>query len=201
VIPDRIEAGTYLLMGAVTRGEVTVVGAEEKHMESFLAHLRNSGAKVYIDKGRITVAQGKKYLPTPIITAPYPGFPTDLQAQWMVYMLTIPGISLIEETIFENRFMHVPELLRMGAVIRLKGSKAWVEGGKKLSGAEVMATDLRASVALVMAGLIAEGETWVLRLYHLERGYENLEGKLLSLGGKVSVEERDATHPLLQNIK
>ncbi len=199
VIADRIEVGTWLLAALATRGEVTVEGARPEDLGFVLQHLRAVGAEVDIDAAARSIAVragGLRTLqPQAVRTAPYPGFPTDLQAQWMSAMATIDGTTEISETIFENRFMHVPELLRMGADIRISGHQAVVHGGRPLSGAPVMATDLRASAGLVIAGLAARGRTDILRIYHLQRGYEALDAKLRALGADVEVYDREATVP------
>lgn len=198
--PDRIEAGTYLLAAAATRGKIRAVGLNPNHLQALLVKLRDSGVLLEIEKDSITLRIQDPLSPKDIATAPYPGFPTDLQAQWMAYMLTVPGVSTITETIFENRFMHVPELSRMGATIHLEGAHATVQGGKPLTGATVMATDLRASASLIIAGLCAHGTTEILRLYHLERGYEHLDEKLRNLGAEVEIFHRDATVPHLEEV-
>ncbi len=186
IIPDRIEAGTFAVAAAITRGDVLLTGAEPHHMEAILAKLRAAGVTVTIEAGGIRVRAGGDLSPVDITTQPHPGFPTDMQAQFMVLATVARGESVIKETIFENRFMHVPELGRMGADIHVDGRVAVIRGGKRpLSGAAVMATDLRASASLVLAGLVATGKTEVLRVYHLDRGYETLEKKLRGAGAKV----------------
>lgn len=188
VIGDRIEAGTYLVAGVATRGKVTVKGVHAEHLGSLLHKFEDMGIPVSCeDDFTITVNATKvdQLKPTEIITLPYPGYPTDLQAQMCALMVTTPGLSIITERIYPNRFMHVPELQRMGADIAMEGASAIIHGQRKLTGAPVMASDLRASAALIIAGLAAEGETWVQRLYHLDRGYEYLDSKLISLGAKV----------------
>jgi UDP-N-acetylglucosamine 1-carboxyvinyltransferase len=184
VIPDRIEVGTYLVAGAITGGDVTVEGAEPAHLEAFLAKLREAGVGVETAPGRIR-AFGPPTRPVDVVTAPYPGFPTDLQAQFMALQLRVDGRSTFTEKIYPARFMHAAELQRMGADIAVEGSVATVHGGKPLSGAPVMASDLRASAALILAALVAKGETWVQRLYHLDRGYERFEERLSQLGAAV----------------
>lgn len=194
VITDRIEVGTYLMAAAATRGRVTVEDAVAADLDAALAKLEAVGCRIDRDAQGVALdARNTQLRPADVRTSPFPGFPTDLQAQWMALMATVPGAAEIEETIFENRFMHVPELARMGADIRVRGNVALVRGGTQLSGAPVMATDLRASAGLVVAGLAAHGTTDVLRIYHLERGYENLCGKLRALGADVITYERDAT--------
>jgi UDP-N-acetylglucosamine 1-carboxyvinyltransferase len=186
IIPDRIEAGTLMLAGAITGGDVTVTGARPEHIEALIQKLREAGATVDVDGDRIRTRAPKRLKAVNVRTLPHPGFPTDLQAQMMALMTVSDGVSIITETVFESRFTHVAELARAGADIRLEGQNAIVSGVKSLSGAEVMATDLRASAGLVLAGLVAEGDTWVRRIYHLDRGYERLENKLAALGGNVS---------------
>ncbi len=184
IIPDRIEVGTYLVAGAITGGDVTVEGAEPAHLEAFLAKLREAGVGVETAPGRIR-AFGPPTRPVDVVTAPYPGFPTDLQAQFMALQLRVDGRSTFTEKIYPARFMHAAELQRMGADIAVEGAVATVHGGKPLSGAPVMASDLRASAALILAALVAKGETWVQRLYHLDRGYERFEERLSQLGAAV----------------
>ena len=185
VIPDRIEAATFAIAAAATNGEVTLLGARADHMHAVLDKLREAGAKVERRGPSLTVRRGGRLKPVDITTLPYAGFPTDAQAQMMVLMALTSGISIITERIFESRFMHVSELARLGADIAIEGPSAIVKGGKPLSGAPVMASDLRASAALVIAGLIARGHTLVKRIYHLDRGYENIDAKLLKLGAKI----------------
>lgn len=186
IIPDRIEAGTYAIATAATNGKVMLKNCKYEHLTSFFETLNLAGiACERMDNSVLVYRKEDEIRPVSIQTAPYPGFPTDLQAQYMVLMSLCSGNASITENIFENRFMHVPELARMGANIEIHGRTAIVTGVKKLTGAQVMATDLRASVSLVIAGLAAEGETIVNRLYHLDRGYENLESKLNNCGAKV----------------
>ena len=186
VLPDRIEAGTYAMAAAMAGGEVFLEGARAEQLAGALGALQQSGAKVTSTEGGIRIGRnGAGIAPVDISTAPFPGFPTDLQAQFMALMTNAKGSSRITETIFENRFMHVGELTRLGARIRLDGDAAVVEGVPKLTGAPVMATDLRASVSLVIAALAAEGETIVNRVYHLDRGFEHLEHKLGQCGAVV----------------
>jgi UDP-N-acetylglucosamine 1-carboxyvinyltransferase len=186
VVPDRIETGTYALAAAITGGDVMLLGANPAHNEALFEKLKESGLKVTNDERGVRIAPGA---PGPVgvdvMTEPYPGFPTDLQAQFMALMAAASGAAMITETIFENRFMHVSELARMGANVTVHGASAMVRGTKSLAGAEVMATDLRASVSLVLAGLAAEGETIVNRVYHLDRGYEKLEEKLAACGADI----------------
>lgn len=185
VMPDRIEAGSYACAAAITGGEVTLSGARIEEMEATVQALRDAGLQVEPVKGGLHVAADGPLRPVTLSTAPYPGFATDMQAQLMAMLCLAKGSSVLTETIFENRYMHVPELNRMGARIETSGRTAIVHGVEKLSGAPVMATDLRASMSLVIAGLAAEGETSVSRLYHLDRGYERLEEKLALLGADV----------------
>ncbi|WP_333838850.1 UDP-N-acetylglucosamine 1-carboxyvinyltransferase [Novosphingobium sp.] len=185
VMPDRIEAGSYACAAAITGGEVTLQGARIEDMDTTVQALRDAGVSVEAVRGGIHVAADGDLRPVTISTAPYPGFATDMQAQLMAMLCLAKGTSVLTETIFENRYMHVPELNRMGARIETSGRTAVVHGVDALSGAEVMATDLRASMSLVIAGLAASGETQVHRLYHLDRGYERLEEKLALLGADV----------------
>jgi len=190
VIPDRIEAATYAIAAAATNGEITLRGARADHMHAVLDKLTDSGARIERSGGAITVRRNGRLKPVDITTLPYAGFPTDAQAQMMALMALTPGISIITERIFESRFMHVSELARLGADIEIEGPSAIVKGGKQLSGAPVMASDLRASAALVIAGLAARGTTHVNRVYHIDRGYENIDGKLRQLGARIErVEE------------
>ncbi len=187
IIADRIEAGTLLIAGAITGGDVTVENCEPEHLRSLIEHLIACGFDVKSDQTSISIAACDTWRATDISTAPYPGFPTDLQAQFMALMTQAEGTSVITEGIFENRFMHVQELVRLGADISPMSQVAVVRGKRGgLSGAPVMATDLRASASLILAGLVAKGETRVNRIYHLDRGYEHLEDKLRSLGADVS---------------
>ena len=182
---DRIEAGTYMVAAAMTRGEITCQNVDPSKMESILQKLLESGAEITTKKNSITVRSNKKLNAVNITTAPYPGFPTDMQAQFMALNTFSNGVGEITENIFENRFMHVQELRRMGALIDIKHNTAIIRGGDLLEGAKVMATDLRASAGLVIAGLIASGETSVGRIYHLDRGYERIEEKFGRLGAKI----------------
>ncbi len=187
VIADRIEAGSYAVAAAITRGKIELINALPWTLKRPLQILREMGVRITENDNSIIVdAKGCTLVGKDIMTEPFPGFPTDLQAQFLALMLTAEGASMVTETIFENRFMHVPELLRMGANINVHGhASAIVRGVKKLSGAQVMATDLRASFALILAGLVAEGETIVNRVYHLDRGYERLEEKLKGVGADI----------------
>ena len=182
---DRIEAGTFIIAAALIGERVIISGIEPKILKKELSILKRMGVKLSIKKDKVKVLGSKNIKPTSIITEPYPGFPTDLQAQIMVLMTKAKGISKIKEDIFENRFMHVPELNRMGAKIKIKDNLAIVTGPQDLNGAEVMATDLRASVSLVLAGLIAKNRTIINRVYHLDRGYEKLEKKLRNCNANI----------------
>jgi len=186
IIPDRIEAGTLLVAGAISKGQVRVNKCRPDHLTSLLECFVKAGFTIEQDSTSVSLSSPQSIKPVSIITAPYPGFATDLQAQWMTLMTQADGNSEINEAVFENRFMHVQELARMNANIDVSGQSATIIGAPgSLRGAPVMATDLRASASLVLAGLVAEGETSVQRVYHLDRGYENLELKLSSLGGRV----------------
>jgi UDP-N-acetylglucosamine 1-carboxyvinyltransferase len=185
VIPDRIEAGTYLAAGAMTRGEITVTHCRPSHLEAVLMKLREAGADVREEKDIVHLAMPGTLRGTDVKTLPFPGFPTDMQAQMVALMSLAEGTSVITETVFESRFMHVEELRRMGAGIRVEGNRLVVTGRKGLTGAPVMASDLRASAGLIVAGLAAEGLTQVQRVYHLDRGYERLEEKLRALGADI----------------
>jgi UDP-N-acetylglucosamine 1-carboxyvinyltransferase len=191
VIPDRIEAATFAIAAAATNGDVTLKGARAEHMRAVLDKLEASGIRVERTGADIRLRRNGKLHPVDITTLPYSGFPTDAQAQMMSLMIVTPGISIITERIFESRFMHVSELARLGADIEIEGPSAIVKGGKTLSGAPVMASDLRASAALVLAGLAARGTTRVNRVYHIDRGYENIDGKLRQLGARIErIEEQ-----------
>ncbi|MFZ7093095.1 UDP-N-acetylglucosamine 1-carboxyvinyltransferase [Primorskyibacter sp. 2E233] len=186
VVTDRIELGTYMLAPAICGGEVTCLGGKLSLVEAFCERLDAAGISVEeTDKGLKVSRKGDRIRAVDVITEPYPGFPTDLQAQMMALLCTAEGTSELEEKIFENRFMHAPELIRMGANIEVHGGMAKVHGVERLKGAPVMATDLRASVSLILAGLAAEGETVVSRVYHLDRGYEHVVRKLSSVGAKI----------------
>jgi UDP-N-acetylglucosamine 1-carboxyvinyltransferase len=185
IIPDRIEAGSFVIAAAISGGDLLVRGARADHLEAFLIKLKEAGVVLAADNRGIRVQRNGKISSVDVTTLPYPGFPTDLQAQMMVLMAVADGVSVITETIFENRFMHAQELDRMGAQIKLEGNRAVVRGVRELSGAPVMASDLRASIALVLAGLVANGTTEVSRVYHLDRGYEQLERKLSLVGGRI----------------
>lgn len=186
VMPDRIEAGTYLTAGAVTRGQVTVRKVKPDNLLSMLCKFEEAGAHITIGEDWVTLdMNGLRPEAVNIATAPYPAFPTDMQAQFMVLNAIAEGASSVVETIFENRFMHVQELQRMGAQIKLHGNTALITGMERLTGAPVMATDLRASASLILAGLVADGETLIERIYHVDRGYERIEEKLASLGADI----------------
>jgi len=186
VVPDRIELGTYMLAPAICGGEVTCLGGRIELVAAFCERLDAAGIGVTESEAGLTVTRtGDRVRAVDVVTAPFPGFPTDLQAQIMALLATADGTSVLEERIFENRFMHAPELMRMGARIEVQGGVATVTGVDRLRGAPVMATDLRASVSLILAGLAAEGETVVSRVYHLDRGYESVEDKLRGVGAKI----------------
>lgn len=182
VIPDRIEAGTYMVAAAITQGDVLLKGCILSHLDAVIAKLREVGVTVTEEPAGVRVEMSRELSPLSIKTMPYPGFPTDMQAQFMTLMTTVPGISIIIESVFENRFMHVSELCRMGADIKVDGHTALIRGVPFLSGAPIVATDLRASVALILAGLIAKGKTKIMEIHYLDRGYEYIEDKLSGLG-------------------
>ena len=187
IIPDRIEAGTFMIAAAITRGEVRIAGCQPAHLGALIAKLRQAGVTVEEQNAdTLLVRAGESLRSTDITTEEYPGFPTDLQAQFMALMTQATGISFVKENIFENRFMHAPELARMGANIRIEGRQAIVAGPTLLSGAQVMATDLRASASLVLAALMATGETIIDRVYHIDRGYERIEHKLQCIGADIA---------------
>jgi UDP-N-acetylglucosamine 1-carboxyvinyltransferase len=185
VIPDRIEAGTYIVAAALAGDDVEIEGCRPRHLEAVLRQIAATGVPIEIEEDRLRVKRPERILPRDLRTATYPGFPTDMQAQYMVLASQAHGSSLVTETIFERRFMHVSELERMGAEIRIQGSASLVVGPSRLSGAQVMATDLRASACLVLAALVADGVTVIERIYHLDRGYEAMEQKLSALGAVV----------------
>ncbi len=185
IIPDRIEAGTFLMAAALTRGSIVILNSEPDHLGALIDKLRLTGTEIELDGKTIHVSNKAEIKSVDIKTQPYPGFPTDMQAQFMVLMSIANGTSMISETIFENRFIHVSELRRMGADIQVSGNTAIVKGAPHLSAAQVMATDLRASASLILAGLVAEGTTEVSRVYHLDRGYESLEKKFAALGAAI----------------
>jgi UDP-N-acetylglucosamine 1-carboxyvinyltransferase len=186
VLPDRIETGTFMVAAAITQGSIRIRDTRPELIDSVTQKLREAGAKIEVGEDWITLdMEGKRPKAVDIYTAPYPAFPTDMQAQFTALNSVAEGVGVVTETIFENRFMHVQELQRMGAKIRLEGNTAICSGSEKLTGAPVMATDLRASASLVLAGLVAEGETLVDRIYHIDRGYQNIEEKLAGLGGEI----------------
>jgi UDP-N-acetylglucosamine 1-carboxyvinyltransferase len=185
VMPDRIEAGTYLIAGAITRGNLTITRAVPDHVRALITTLGEMGFAIEESKSSVSIRPSRKLTGSAVKPLPYPGFPTDLQAPIMSLMCTVPGISVITETIFENRFTHAAELRRMGADIAIEGNIAIVRGGKKLSAAPVMMSDLRAGASLVLAALAARGETEIRRIYHSDRGYEKLSEKLSGLGADI----------------
>ncbi len=185
IISDRIEAGTYLVAAAMTQGDVKLKDIDPDLLDSILEKLRESGADIERGDNWVRLVMNQRPTAIDITTAPFPGFPTDMQAQLLAMNTVAKGTSIVTETIFENRFMHVQELLRMGANIKLKGNSAIIEGKKSLTGAPVMATDLRASASLVLAALVSDGETIIDRVYHIDRGYECIEEKISQLGGKI----------------
>ncbi len=185
IMPDRIEAGTYLVAAGITGGEIAIKDCPVEHMDAIILKLRETGIEIAIKDGIVRVRGRDTIKSADVKTLPYPGFPTDMQAQFMSLMSISNGISVVTETVFENRFMHVSELRRMGADIRIEGHSAFIRGVKSLSGAPVMATDLRSSASLILAGLVAEGITEIRRVYHLDRGYERIEEKLSRLGARI----------------
>ncbi|MBW2561142.1 MAG: UDP-N-acetylglucosamine 1-carboxyvinyltransferase [Deltaproteobacteria bacterium] len=185
IIPDRIEAGTYMIAAGVTGGDVNVLGCRPDHLDTVIAKLNEAGVEITPIEGGLKVVSDRNITSVDVQTLPYPGFPTDLQAQMMVLMSLGGGSSIIKETVFENRFMHVNELTRMGADITVDGGSAIVRGVPSLRGAPVMATDLRASASLILAGLVGEGTTEISRIYHIDRGYEHIEEKLSALGADI----------------
>jgi len=185
VIPDRIEAGTFMTAAAITRGDIYLDNVIHEHIQPTIAKLRETGAEIMLNSSGIRIIGSKKIRSTDIKTMPYPGFPTDMQPQFMALLSVAKGTSIMVETIFENRFMHVPELRRMGADIKIEGRVAIIKGKNHLEGAAVEATDLRAGAALILAGLYAEGETRLSHLEHIERGYDNIHLKLQSLGADI----------------
>ncbi|MBW2437209.1 MAG: UDP-N-acetylglucosamine 1-carboxyvinyltransferase [Desulfobacterales bacterium] len=186
IIPDRIETGTFMIAAALTHGDVTLVDCNPEHVRASIHKLRRAGVKITTEENSIHVHGNDEIVSVDVETQPYPGFPTDMQAQFMVLMCVANGTSMITETIFENRFIHVSELERMGADIKISGHTAIVKGVPGLSAAPVMATDLRASASLILAGLVAEGQTVVNRVYHLDRGYETIEKKFSQLGAVIN---------------
>jgi UDP-N-acetylglucosamine 1-carboxyvinyltransferase len=186
VMPDRIEAGTFLAAAAATRGDITITEAPVASLDAIIEKLRDAGAVIDVGKRTVRLAMPGRPRAVPVRTAPYPGFPTDMQAQFLALNTVSDGTAFVTETIFENRFMHVQELRRLGAHIDVQGNTAMVHGVEKLTGATVMATDLRASASLVIAALVAEGETVIERIYHLDRGYERIEARLAQLGARIA---------------
>jgi UDP-N-acetylglucosamine 1-carboxyvinyltransferase len=186
VMPDRIEAGTFLVAAAATRGSVSLVDAPVSSLDAVIDKLREAGAGIEAEGSRVRIAMRARPRAVSLRTAPYPAFPTDMQAQFIALDAIAEGTGLVTETIFENRFMHVQELRRLGAKIDIEGNTAIVHGVPALAGAAVMATDLRASASLVIAALVAEGETVVDRIYHLDRGYEHIESRLAALGARIT---------------
>lgn len=187
VIPDRIEAGTFLICGAAI-GDFTLYHVEPKHLTAVLEKLEEAGAKILIENHSIRITKAKKIKPVDITADVYPGFPTDLQAQWIALMTVADGSSIVTDTVYHDRFSHVPELNRLGANIRVENNVAFVRGKPSLKGANVMSTDIRASASLIIGGLMANGKTDVSRVYHIDRGYENIEQKFGSLGAEISRE-------------
>ncbi|MBI3552594.1 MAG: UDP-N-acetylglucosamine 1-carboxyvinyltransferase [Elusimicrobia bacterium] len=185
VIPDRIETGTFMLAAAAATGRLTLLGAEPRHLKAVTAKMRAAGAKIDESAGSMTVSMSGRPRPVAIATAPHPGFPTDLQAPWLAWMCRASGRSRVTETVFENRFLHAAELRRMGAHIAVTGSEALVSGIERLSGAPIMASDIRAGAALLVAGLAAGGRTTISRVYHIDRGYERVEVKLRGAGARI----------------
>lgn len=186
VIPDRIEAGTYMMAAAITGGEVRLAGCRADHLQSVISKLQETGVLVDVEaEDLLAVRPGTGRTPVDLRTMPYPGFPTDLQAQFMTFLATIPGTSVISETVFENRYLHVDELMRMGANIKTEGNCAVIQGVEELTGAPVKATDLRGGAAMILAGLAARGETVISGISHIDRGYENVEGKLAAAGASI----------------
>ncbi|MGQ9499321.1 MAG: UDP-N-acetylglucosamine 1-carboxyvinyltransferase [Dissulfurimicrobium sp.] len=194
IIPDRIEAGTYMMAVGAAGGELTVKDMRTEHLQAVISKLRCAGLQIEESEDQVFVRKKGRLQSVDIKTLPYPGFPTDLQAQMMVLMSIAEGLSVITETIFENRFMHVAELQRLGANIKIEGRSAIVRGVRELNGAPVMATDLRASASLVLAGLAARGKTMISRVYHLDRGYEEMEKKLSAVGAKIIREKAEAPY-------
>ena len=191
IIPDRIEAGTLLVAGAITQGNVRIYKCRPDHLDAILVKLTDAGFEVITGEDFVELKSGDKILPVNVETEVYPGFPTDMQAQWISLMSIADGASEVTDNIYLDRFNHVPELNRLGANIIVKGNTAFIKGVKKLKGAKVMSTDLRASASLVLAGLVAQGTTEVLRIYHLDRGYEKIENKLKALGADIERVQTD----------
>jgi len=185
MIPDQIEAGTFMLSAAITRGSVTVEGVQLKDLRPIIVKLLEAGVQVKESKNEVKVTAKKKIKPLRIITLPHPGFPTDMQPQMMALLATADGMSIIKETVWENRYMHVAEMIRMGADVKVEGTSSVISGVNSLKGSKVVATDLRAGAALVLAGVAAENTTTVYDIEHIERGYENFEQKLRGLGAEI----------------
>ncbi|MCK4577994.1 MAG: UDP-N-acetylglucosamine 1-carboxyvinyltransferase, partial [Candidatus Marinimicrobia bacterium] len=185
IIPDRIEAGTFLVAGALLGNNLRITGIRPDHLQSVLEHLEAAGVSFEIEQDAVTLSRPDKILPVDVVTGPYPEYPTDLQAQWITFMCHAAGSSRITDTIYLDRFAHVPEMVRLGARITLESNTALVEGPANLVGAPVMSTDIRASAALVLAALIAEGTTEISRVYHIDRGYETIERKFAALGARI----------------
>jgi UDP-N-acetylglucosamine 1-carboxyvinyltransferase len=186
IIPDRIETGTFLVAAAMTRGEVEITNCDARHLLAVIEKLRAAGVTIeQTAEDAMRVSAGGRLRSADVTTAVYPGFPTDMQAQYMALMTQAEGDAVITETIFENRFMHASELMRLGARLRIHGHSVHVHGPSQLTGAKLIASDLRASASLVLAGLAAEGETWIDRVYHIDRGYEKIEEKLRSVGAEI----------------
>jgi len=186
VMPDRIEAGTFLVAAAATRGNVTLTAAPVSSLEAVIDKLREAGASIAVGEDTVRITLRERPRAVSLRTAPHPGFPTDMQAQFIALNAVADGTARVTETIFENRFMHVQELRRLGARIDIEGNTAVISGVERLTGAAVMATDLRASASLVIAGLVAQGETVIDRIYHLDRGYERIESRLSALGARIA---------------
>jgi len=185
IIPDRIETGTFMVAAAITRGDILIKNTMADHVKPIIAKLKECGVEIEEIKSDLRVRANKNIIHTDIKTLPYPGFPTDMQAQFMALLTTVEGTSIVIETVFENRYMHIGELNRMSANIKIEGRSAVIQGPRRLQGAQVTATDLRAGAALALAGLVAEGETEILDIYHIERGYSDFEKKIRRLGGKI----------------
>jgi UDP-N-acetylglucosamine 1-carboxyvinyltransferase len=185
IIPDRIEAGTFIIAGALTGGDLNVTACDPTHLTAILQKLKETGVKTTVKSDSVRVMGDHPFIAADMNTEEYPGFPTDMQAQYMALATQAEGTSIVSENIFENRFMHAQELLRMGANIKIEGRRAIVRGKTPLSGAAVLASDLRASASLVLAALVADGETIIDRVYHLDRGYENIEEKLKGVGAQI----------------
>jgi UDP-N-acetylglucosamine 1-carboxyvinyltransferase len=202
IIPDRIETGTFIIAGAMTRGELEIKDCRPEHSAALIAKLRDAGVELHeLNPSTLSVGGDMKLTASDVTTEPHPGFPTDMQAQYMALMTQAKGRSIIVETVFENRFMHTSELQRMGARIHSDGSRATVHGVTKLTGAPVIASDLRASASLVLAGLVADGETIIDRVYHIDRGYEKIEAKLRAVGANIERIRESVTAPLSQTAE